>query len=48
MQERELGLPFESLREKKRKQGAEPDRDRELSKPLPENARIWPPGSPIE
>ncbi len=43
-QKRELKLPFESLRAKKRKQTAEPD----WEAPLPKGARLWPPGSEEE
>jgi hypothetical protein len=47
-QYRDLKLPFESLRDKKRKRAAQPDLDREWNKPLPKNAKLWPPGSPVE
>jgi hypothetical protein len=47
-QHRDLKLPFESLRDKKRKRAGQPDLDREWNKPLPKNARLWPPGSPVE
>jgi hypothetical protein len=45
-QYRDLGLPFESLRDKKRKQAAQPAIDWDA--PLPKGTRLWPPGSPVE
>jgi hypothetical protein len=44
-QRRDLKLPFESLRDRKRKQARDHD---DLNEPLPDGARIWPPGAPID
>jgi hypothetical protein len=45
---RDLKIPFVSLRKKKCNSVADAALERESDRPLPKDARLWPPGSPLE
>ncbi len=47
-QRRELNLPFESLRERTKREAANAAADRVVEKPLKRGERLWPPGAPVE